>query len=109
MRILVALLLMVSVAACGPRRVEVRTGQVPDSGMAINFTNNSSKAVNVYVVSGGSETFLRQVPANATERLPVQGVSSGASVTLKATTIDGATTYRSDPMTLSGTRDWRVP
>ncbi len=109
MRVIVGMLMMIAVAACAPRRVEVRTGSNPDAGLAINFTNNLSKAVNVYVVNGGSDMFLRQVPANSTERLPVSGVASGASVQLKATTVDGANTYRSDMMTLTGTRDWRVP
>ena len=109
MRILVGLLMLVGVAACGSRRVEVRTGQNPDSGLAVNVTNNYTKAVNVYVVTGGSEMFLRQVPASSTERLPVQGVSSGASVTLKATSVDGERTFRSDPIVLTGTKDWRVP
>jgi hypothetical protein len=109
MRVLVAIMLMVSVAACGSRRVEVKTGATADSGLSVHFTNNLAKAVNVYVVSGGSDMFLRQVGANATEHLPVQGVSSGATVTLKATTVDGANTYRSDPIVLVGMKEWRVP
>ncbi len=105
--ILAATLLFVT--ACGPRQVEVQSAPTQTADVAIHFTNNLTQAVNVYVTSGGSDLFVRQVPANSTEHLPVQGVSTGTNVTLKATTIDGARTYSRTGVTMSGTVTWRVP
>ena len=78
------------VAACGPRQVEVRTAPTQTAAVAIQFTNNLSKTVNVYVNSGGTDLFIRQVSANTTDHLPVPGISAGTVVTLKATPIDGS-------------------
>ena len=62
----------------------------------MQVTNNLSQAVNVYVTaSGSSELFLRQVPANTVEKVPVPGMASGATVTFKAVTVDGSRTYQS--------------
>jgi hypothetical protein len=97
------------VAACGPRQVEVRTAPTQSSEVAIHFTNNLSKAVNVYVNSGGSDLFIRQVPANTTEHLPVPGISAGTSVTLKATPVDGSTGYVRTGVTMTDMVNWRVP
>ncbi len=99
-------------AACGPRQVEVRTA--PATSMAtdqtVQVTNALSQAVNVYATPNGSgELFLRQVPANAVEKLPVQGVANGATVVFKAVTVDGSRTYQSRPVALSGLFVWSVP
>ena len=75
----------------------------------VRITNNLSQGVNVYVVSGGTDMFLRQVGANSTETLPVRGVASGSTVTLRATTVDGANTYSKENVVLSGTYVWQVP
>ena len=96
--------------ACGPRQVEVRTAPTTSTEPAVQVTNNLSQAVNVYVTSSGSgELFLRQIPANTVERVPVAGVSSGASVTFKAVTVDGSRTYQSRSIPLSGLYSWSVP
>ncbi|MEX2178010.1 MAG: hypothetical protein WD801_04825 [Gemmatimonadaceae bacterium] len=95
--------------ACGPRQVEVQSAPTQTADVAIHFTNNLTQAVNVYVASGGSDLFVRQVSANTSEHLPVQGVATGTNVTLKATTIDGARTYSRTGVTMSGTVTWRVP
>jgi hypothetical protein len=101
------------VTACGPRQVEVRTA--PQSTETANvpsvqLTNNLSQAVNVYVnVSGGTELFLRQVPANTVEKVPVNGVASGSTVSFKAVTVDGSRTYQSRSAALSPTFLWSVP
>src|SRR5213075_3144393 len=71
---------MVLLAACGPRQVEVRTAPTQDAEVAIHFTNNLSKAVNVYVNTGGSDMFVRQVAGSTTEHLPVAGIQSGTVV-----------------------------
>lgn len=105
-------LVLAFASACGPRQVEVRTAPTASasSEQAVQVTNNLSQAVNVYVTSsGGGELFLRQVPANTVEKLPVQGVSSGTSVTFKAVTVDGARTYQSRSVALAGMFVWTVP
>jgi len=99
--------------ACGPRQVEVRTAPettTTSSAPAVQLTNNLSQAVNVYVnVSGGSELFLRQVPANTAEKVAVSGVASGSTVSFKAVTVDGSRTYQSRQAPLSPLFTWSVP
>lgn len=107
-------LLIVALAvatACGPRQVEVRTAPTTaNTEQAVQITNNLSQAVNVYVTtSSGSELFLRQIPPNTVEKVPVQGMPSGASVTFKAVTVDGSRTYQSRSVALAGTYIWAVP
>lgn len=110
MKFVYVAMLAVALAACGGRQVEVRTGpSTQASTVGLQVTNNLTQAVNVYVTSGGSDIFLRQVGANATESLPVQGVASGSTVTLKATTVDGTRTYTKENVTLSGNYVWTVP
>ena len=108
---LLALALMTATAtACGGRAAEVRTAPVATSELSVQVTNNLSQAVNVYATpSGGSELFLRQVPANTVERVPVQGVASGTKVTFKAVTVDGSRTYGSRDVSLTGLYVWSVP
>jgi len=100
-------------SACGPRQVEVRTAPettTTSSAPAVQLTNNLSQAVNVYVnVSGGSELFLRQVPANTAEKVAVSGVASGSTVSFKAVTVDGSRTYQSRQAPLSPLFTWSVP
>ena len=103
-----AVLIAVASAACGPRNVEVRTSPAK-AETSVRVTNTLGQAVNVYVLSGENEIFLRQVPANAEARLPVPGVASGSTVRLRAVTIDGSRTYTSDSVVLQGTYPWRVP
>jgi hypothetical protein len=106
---LLALVLAVA-TACGPRQVEVRTAPTTTSEQAVQVTNNLSQAVNVYVTTPGSgEIFLRQIPANTVEKVPVQGVASGTTVTFKAVTVDGARTYQSRSVGLTGLFVWGVP
>jgi hypothetical protein len=105
---MVALLLL---AACGPRQVEVRTTPSPTAAndLAIHLTNNLTQPVNVYVVTQGTDLFVKQVGGNQTEHLAVRGVSAGSTVKLKATTVDGTKTYTSGDVVLSGTYPWKVP
>lgn len=103
-----AVLLAVATTACGPRNVEVQTASTrPETHVRV--TNNLGQAVNVYVLSGENEIFLRQVAANTEARLPVPNVPSGSTVRLRAVTIDGSRTYTSDSVVLQGTYPWRVP
>jgi hypothetical protein len=99
--------------ACGPRQVEVRTAptRADTAGVpSVQLTNNLSQAVNVYVnVSGGTELFLRQVPANTVEKVTVSGVASGSTVSFKAVTVDGSRTYQSRSAALSPVFVWSVP
>jgi hypothetical protein len=100
-------------SACGPRQVEVRTAPETassSSAPAVQLTNNLSQAINVYVnVSGGTELFLRQVPANTAEKVAVSGVSNGSTVSFKAVTVDGSRTYQSRQAPLSPLFTWSVP
>ena len=96
-------------AACGPRQVEVRTAPTQSAEVAIHFTNNLSKAVNVYVNAGGSDQFVRQVGANSTEHLAVPGIAAGTVVTLKANPVDGSNGYSRANVTMTDMTTWRVP
>lgn len=95
-------------SACS-RTVQVRTA--PTAAEAtIHFTNNLPQAVNVYVVQGGTETFIRQVGANTTENLPVRGIPQGSQVLLRAVTVDGKSQFDTqNPIALTSTYTWRVP
>lgn len=99
----------IALTACGPRQVEVRTAPTTQSQLQLRVSNNLTQAVNVYVTQGGIDTFLRQVSGNATEMVPVQGVSPGTTVTLKAVTIDGSRTFTRANVSLTGTYNFPVP
>jgi hypothetical protein len=108
---LLALSLSVA-AACGQRQVEVRTAPTTSSTAepTVLITNNLSQAVNVYVTTPArGELFLRQIPANTVEKVPVPGVSAGTNATFKAVTVDGSRTYQSRNAPLTGTFAWSVP
>jgi hypothetical protein len=112
MRAFVAVLAL-ALAACTGRQVEVGTGpeQAATQGTAaLRVTNTLGMPVNVYVVRNGTEMFVRQVDANATQQLTVQGVEPGATVTLRARQVDGVRTYERANVTLGGgVYEWRVP
>jgi len=110
MKIRIATLALLLVAvACGPRKVEVSTGPAPAADVSIRFTNNLSQAVNLYVATGGTDVFLKQVSAGAVENVPVRGLPAGATVTLRARTVDGTRTYSRDNIYLAANYEWRVP
>jgi hypothetical protein len=110
MKVPLLALALAAATACGPRQVEVRTAPTTTTEQAVQITNNLSQAVNVYVATpGNNEIFLRQVPANTVEKVPVPGVASGTNVTFKAVTVDGARTYQSRSVGLSGLFVWGVP
>jgi hypothetical protein len=100
---------MLVLAACGGRQVEVRTGPEPAADVALHVTNNLSQAVNVYVVSGGNDIFVKQVAANSVEHIPVSGIPAGATVNLRAVTVDGTRTYTKSNVTMSSLYEWRLP
>jgi hypothetical protein len=111
LRASVLVLALTLATACGQRPVEVRTAPTTTSGEpTVTITNNLSQAVNVYAATtANGELFLRQIPANTVEKVPVSGVPAGASVTFKAVTVDGSRTYQSRNAPLSGTFAWAVP
>ncbi|MEO6527423.1 MAG: hypothetical protein ABIP93_12410 [Gemmatimonadaceae bacterium] len=113
MKVSLLALAFVVASACGPRQVEVRTAPpttTTTQGNSVQLTNNLSQAINVYAVaSGGGELFLRQVPANTAEKLPVTGLAAGSSVSFKAVTVDGSRTYQSRTTPLSALFLWSVP
>jgi hypothetical protein len=101
--------LALSVAACGPPQVEIRTAPPAPVQNAIQLTNGLGQAVNVYVTYNGSDQFIQQVRANTALRLQVNGIPAGATVTLKAITIDGTRTYSVQNVVLNGTYNFSVP
>jgi ABC-type Zn uptake system ZnuABC Zn-binding protein ZnuA len=104
-----ALAVAVTTTACGPRQVEVTTGAQPAADVSIRLTNNLTQAVNLYVTSGGTDVFLKQVGASTVEVVPVHGINAGTTVTLKARTVDGTRTYTRDNVYLAANYEWRVP
>jgi hypothetical protein len=100
---------LMGVAACGPRQVEVRTTPTQATGVSIQVKNDITQPVNVYITAGGSDSFLGQVGAKESKTIPVQGFASGTTVSLKAVTIDGAKTYSRDKVVLSGTYVFPLP
>src|SRR4029078_3004033 len=88
-------------AACSPRQVDGRTAPTHATDVSLQGNNTLSPAVNVYVTVSGSDTFLRQVGANSSATIPVQGVATGATVSLKATTVDGAKTHSRSNLALN--------
>lgn len=105
----VALLALLTLAGCGPRQVEVRTAPAESTQLSVQVNNSLSQAVNVYASVGGTDTFLRQVGANQSVTIPVQGFAPGTSVTLKAVTVDGVRTFTRQNVTLSGTYVFPLP
>jgi soluble P-type ATPase len=77
--------------------------------VSVQVQNTLNQAVNVYVSSGGTDTFLRQVAANSTVSVPVAGYAAGTSVTLKAVTVDGVHTYTRNNVVLNGTFTFPLP
>ncbi|HEV7389075.1 MAG TPA: hypothetical protein VGN73_10720 [Gemmatimonadaceae bacterium] len=109
MRVLMVSLSMLALAACGPRTVEVKTGPEPTADVALQVTNNLSQPINVYVVSGTNDIFLKQVASNSVEHIPISGIAAGSTVNLRAVTADGTRTYTKSNVTLSSMYDWRLP
>lgn len=109
MRTLVlAVLLTVASTACAPRVVAVSTGEQPASEVSLRVTNNLSQAINVYIRSGASDIFVKQIAANTVEWVPVQGFRAGTTVTLMARPVSGTPTY-TQSVVLSQSVEWRVP
>lgn len=99
-----------ALAACGPRQIEVGTAPRQSADVAIHFTNNLTTAVNVYVNTGSSDMFVRQVNARAVEHLPVPGVSVGTRATLRAVPVGQQTGgYTRTGVTMSEMVTWSVP
>jgi hypothetical protein len=98
-------------SACKARTVDVRTAPPTQqqTQVAVQVNNNLSQGVNVYVTLGGTDTFLRQVAANSSATIPVQGFAPGSTVSLKAVTVDGVRTYDRKNVVLSGTYVFPLP
>ena len=109
MRALIAAVMLTAFTACGGRQVEVKTGAAPEASATVHVVNNMTQAVRVYVVSGGSDIFLKEVPSHGAESMPVTGVAAGSTVTLKAVTADGTRTITKDNVMLTSSYHWEVP
>jgi hypothetical protein len=107
--IFAALMLGGAAVACGPRQVDVRTAPAQATQVAVQVNNNLSQAVNVYFTLSGTDTFLRQVAANSSVTIPVQGIAPGTTVSLRAVTVDGVHTYSRANVTLNGTYLFPLP
>jgi hypothetical protein len=101
--------LVVASAACGPRQVEVRTAPPAPAQNALEVTNGLAQAVNVYVTYNGSDQFVQQVRGGTSLRLPVANIPAGATVSLKAVTVDGTRTYTKPNIVLNGTFAFPIP
>jgi hypothetical protein len=108
-RLLVSAVVIVAICGCTPRQVEVRTAPTQQSAVAVQVKNDVNQAVNVYVTLNGTDTFLRQVGANSSATIPVQGFAPGSTVGLKAVTVDGQRTYSRSNVVLSGTYVFPLP
>jgi hypothetical protein len=97
------------VGGCSARTVEVRTAPTQATAVSVQVNNNVNQAVNVYVTANGTDTFLRQVAANSSATIPVQGFAAGSTVGLKAVTADGARTYSRANVVLNGTYVFPLP
>ena len=99
-----------TVTACGPRQVEVRTAPTQSAEVSIHFTNNLASAVNVYVNTGSTDMFVRQVAGRTVEHVAVPGVSVGTRATLKAIPVGAQSGgYQRAGVTMTGTVSWSVP
>ena len=103
------LALLVAGAACGSRQVEVRTAAPAPAQNALQVTNSLAQSVNVYVTYNGNDQFVQQVRPNTSLRLPVAGIPAGATVTIKAVTVDGTRTYSHANIVLNGTHNFPIP
>lgn len=106
-RFVIAMLLAGS--ACGGPQVEVRTAAPAPVQNALQVTNNLAQSVNVYVTYNGNDQFVQQVRPGTALRLPVAGIPAGATVTLKAVTVDGTRTYSRANIVLNGTFAFPIP
>ena len=107
---IIALTMAAGTAACGARQAQVGSAPSQAAQVSIQVRNTLSQAVNVYMNTGaGNDTFLQQVAGNSTATVAVPGVSPGASVTLRAVTLDGSKTYTRDRATLSSNFTFSLP
>lgn len=107
---LVMLVLAVALAGCH-RGVQVNSAPAPAPVKAVAFrvTNSLQQAVNVYVTVNGGDVLAGQVAPNSTRALTVPGVGEGATVSLKARTVDGTRTYTRDDVVITSSFTWQVP
>lgn len=108
MRHLLLAAALFTATACGPRQVLVTTGAQPASEVSLRVTNNLSQAINVYIRSGSSDIFVKQISANTVEWVPIEGFRPGTTVTLLARPVSGTPTY-SQSVVLEQSVEWRVP
>jgi len=109
LKIICAAAFLAGTVACGPRKVEVKTGAQPVAEVSLRVTNNLDQAVNVSVVNGGTDIFLGQVAAKSSQAMNIPGIAAGTTVQLKATPADGSRTYSRNDVTLGGSYEWTVP
>lgn len=113
MRYFAMLCAVAMLGACTGRQVEVTTNPAPATSQAtttLRVTSTLTQPVNVYVVVGTNELFVRQVAARSTEQAVVRGVAPGTEVTLRARPVDGRQVYEKAGVRLDpGVIEWSVP
>jgi hypothetical protein len=106
---MIVLSLVVGLAACGPRQVEVRTAPPLPAQNVLEVTNNAGQSVNVYVNYNGTDQFIQQVRTGTSLRLPVAGIPAGSTVTVWAKTVDGTKTWTKQNVVLNGVFLFPIP
>ena len=101
--------LMLTLAGCGPRRVEVRTAPPLPAENALDVSNKIAQDVNVYVTYNGSDHFIQAVRANTSVRVPVRDIPLGSTVTIWAKTFDGARSFTRQNVVLNGVYYFPIP
>lgn len=101
--------MLILAVACGPRQVEVRTSAPAPAQNALQVTNSLTQPVNVYVTYNGTDQFVQQVRPGTSLRLPVAGIPAGATVSLKAVTVDGTRTFSRPNIVLNGVYTFPIP
>ena len=103
-----AMLTLVPLAACA-RQVTLQSTPAAAVEVSLKVTNRTTQAITIFVLAGGTEQPLKVVAANATELIPVPGVTGGSTVRLRAALADGSRSYTRDGVVLTGVFEWQVP
>ena len=98
----VAALATLSATACTSLGSALGFRRQPKHTSALVITNGLEQAVNVYALPriGVGEIFIGNVLAGITDTLTVRGIAPGATVRLRATSVDGGAQYQMERIVL---------
>lgn len=96
---------------CAGCATSVRTATIPAPAAAvtISITNNLGTAVNAYVLRGATQLLLGEVGPNTTRRFPARGIHLGEIIVLRATRVDGSTSYTRENVRAESNALWSIP